>query len=667
MWIEAPGEAEAELASLVTADRLNIVLSEDSDCFVFGGPAIMRFDLNTSNDEEVVLYCADNTKAHPDLRLEHADFIFIALAAGGDYGQGIPNCGIDTAFQLAKTGLGRTLLEGVEHYQGHNLCAFLSSWCQSLILEAATNKSGLLPHKYPHLARSIPANFPTVMSLNLYAKPLPDPSMLASFAEHCFIWGDPVGILKHFSDAVFPGLATQSLMAAAQAHDLGFSAQSQTPISHVISLRGPSASAKCPRHQEVRLTLYLSSKYVNHIVTALEKWMKEERAKVKAWAPLEMVRVTWPALLSPLQLCISSVSSPLKFDMAILNYAGIHQVLSEQAWKHEQEDIKDDIEGEKETLPDLVPEDLIRTDAELETVSQWRTTVTGASKGVTDKTESEYHWLMKQCVEFLISHKLIQNSANFFCPNPPENAPLYIVAWIMNQKCEAMTYVFGRLFGLGSRPWQKSEVTGQMVGNPSVSETVAIYMTSLRTQKEILEDLYDFNHHPENWDLKAYVPGSHSERPSLHQWGGPLACRALGAIYTVAFLCLLRSNEVLKICCKHVEFHKDGMTLTLPFRKTHQDGGIEPFVLHALHEEEAHLCPVRALAEWIDASKITSGYIFRKIVMDDRPSAQDIPMTSEQFLEMFRNNLLDINVDPYPYGTHSFRCAGVAGASSFQT
>ena len=32
--------------------------------------------------------------------------------------------------------------------------------------------------------------------------------------------------------------------------------------------------------------------------------------------------------------------------------------------------------------------------------------------------------------------------------------------------------------------------------------------------------------------------------------------------------------------------------------------------------------------------------------------------TSERFLEMFRNNLIDIGVDPSSYGTHSFRRGG---------
>jgi hypothetical protein len=47
----------------------------------------------------------------------------------------------------------------------------------------------------------------------------------------------------------------------------------------------------------------------------------------------------------------------------------------------------------------------------------------------------------------------------------------------------ATTYGFGRLNGLGSIPWQKSEVSGKMLGNPSVSETVSRYMITLRKAK----------------------------------------------------------------------------------------------------------------------------------------------------------------------------------------
>ena len=64
---------------------------------------------------------------------------------------------------------------------------------------------------------------------------------------------------------------------------------------------------------------------------------------------------------------------------------------------------------------------------------------------------------------------------------------------------------------------------------------------------------------------------------SIHEWGGPTTRRALHAIYTLAFICLLRSDEVLKIRRQDLELVKedDGtmyMIVHLPFRKTHQDG-----------------------------------------------------------------------------------------------
>lgn len=52
------------------------------------------------------------------------------------------------------------------------------------------------------------------------------------------------------------------------------------------------------------------------------------------------------------------------------------------------------------------------------------------------------------------------------------------------QKMRAsMTYAFGRLCGIGPIPWHKSEITGEMVGNPSVSNIVSSFMVSLRRRK----------------------------------------------------------------------------------------------------------------------------------------------------------------------------------------
>ena len=171
-----------------------------------------------------------------------------------------------------------------------------------------------------------------------------------------------------------------------------------------------------------------------------------------------------------------------------------------------------------------------------------------------------------------------------------------------------------------------------------------------------MEKLYDFNHLPEHWEISDDQPNVVKRRDDIHKWGGPLARRAALAIYTVMFICLLRVDEVLKIKMEHIVLEDRKVILTLPFRKTHRFGGklfsfklsrimfiwltstlldIKPFVLHLLPEEEAYLCPVRALADWISASGITSRYLFRRMAAGDRPSARDSPMASADTLTTY--------------------------------
>jgi hypothetical protein len=48
--------------------------------------------------------------------------------------------------------------------------------------------------------------------------------------------------------------------------------------------------------------------------------------------------------------------------------------------------------------------------------------------------------------------------------------------------------------------------------------------------------------------------------------------------------------------------------------------GIKPFYLHLFPEHLAHICPIRALAQWLCVSEITEGYLFRKMSSGDRVS-----------------------------------------------
>ncbi|KAJ7652342.1 DNA breaking-rejoining enzyme [Mycena polygramma] len=236
----------------------------------------------------------------------------------------------------------------------------------------------------------------------------------------------------------------------------------------------------------------------------------------------------------------------------------------------------------------------------------------------------------------------------------------------------AATYGFGRIHGLGSLPWQKSEVSGKMIGNPSVSEAVSRYMltvlqvragevaTSARAvTPDIIYTIYHYNNQPQVSEIKPVTRRNRNAPVDINQWGGGRSRLMLHCVYVISFLCLLRFDEALKIQLQDIRrLTETSFELNLPFRKTSQYGEIKPFVLHELPKDQAHLCPVRALTAWLACSRITKGYLFPTITLRDQIGDSSRPMKSEKFLEMFRNNLLDIGLDPYPYGTHSFRRGG---------
>ncbi|KAH9003271.1 hypothetical protein EDB86DRAFT_3062790 [Lactarius hatsudake] len=267
-----------------------------------------------------------------------------------------------------------------------------------------------------------------------------------------------------------------------------------------------------------------------------------------------------------------------------------------------------DAEDIRLPLPDVTMTDLLAT-------------VKDVSRGVSDRTHDEY----LRCDELNLDGKKRLSS---------QVRATYGTA----QKMRAsMTYAFGRIHGLGD---------GRMVGNPSVSEVVSRYMLSLHRRKvkagetatsaraisaATMYTLYHFN---------ARVPVRDLRHPPAKGSKADCDQRLLQLAFTLAFSCLLRVDEVLKIQSHDfINLGNNRLQLTLPFRKTNQFGHIKPFVLHKLPEPMAHLCPVRAYAEWIKASRIKKGYMFRK-------------------LGCSCNNLIDIGVDPVAYGTHSFRCGG---------
>jgi len=93
----------------------------------------------------------------------------------------------------------------------------------------------------------------------------------------------------------------------------------------------------------------------------------------------------------------------------------------------------------------------------------------------------------------------------------------------------------------------------------------------------LLKKLYDFN-----YNFPIYRLGEAPRVSDIvdvhddHSWGQGRLRLMLQCIYTIAFLCLLRFDEVLKIQAHHLEVVDEAtgeIKLTLPFRKTHKYGG----------------------------------------------------------------------------------------------
>ena len=250
-----------------------------------------------------------------------------------------------------------------------------------------------------------------------------------------------------------------------------------------------------------------------------------------------------------------------------------------------------------------------------------------------------------------------------------KDTPTYIVNWIM-ESCESEATVasigltagkgctfnhalkmravaswgFAYKLGIGStEPWMRMR-SGEYQGNPSISHEVGRYMVSLNKRKvckfpgilkkfrlseklmnkqtwagevpmsrraiveKDLADFFEKNNIIDRMEVQDWNT-EYRKLDELSNWGGPLQRLMMQAIYLIAFTCLIRFDEVLKIQHHHIEVVNPDhghIRLTLPFRKTHQMGQIKPFALW-FNRKKKHLDPVYALLRWIHCSQIKSG------------------------------------------------------------
>ncbi|THU88646.1 hypothetical protein K435DRAFT_866116 [Dendrothele bispora CBS 962.96] len=164
---------------------------------------------------------------------------------------------------------------------------------------------------------------------------------------------------------------------------------------------------------------------------------------------------------------------------------------------------------------------------------------------------------------------------------------------------------------------------------------------------------------------------SKQDEPAHWKGGGFFGRALLSFAYSVAFLCLLRIDELLHMQTQDVRLivtnGRVTLHITLRWRKTDQEGDLKTFIFTELPEEDKHLCVVRNYRHWIAINGrhiLDPGPLFPKFA-GTVPDPKKGALSPSEFLDMFRHNLIECKINDLPYGTHSFRRGGCQYLSGF--
>ncbi len=124
------------------------------------------------------------------------------------------------------------------------------------------------------------------------------------------------------------------------------------------------------------------------------------------------------------------------------------------------------------------------------------------------------------------------------------------------------------------------------------------------------------------------------------------------ALILIAFFGAFRRSELAAIQYEDIEWHSDGVVITLARSKTDQEGeGIARAIPSTAQET---ICPVRALIHWLELSAISEGPVFRSINRWDQLGEKPLnPGSINQILKLLGS---ESGFDFIPLlSSHSFR------------
>ena len=171
-YITAPMEAEAQCGTLMELGLVDGIITDDSDCFLFGGSKIFKNMFNQSKWVE----CYELKDLEREFDLDRSKLIKLAQLLGSDYTDGLPGVGPVTALELL-----------AEFNSKDGLIQFREWWKQVQMLDKDVDYSSEFKRKFKRNATKLflRDNFPDKTVEMAYLEPEVDKDPTA------FEWGKP--------------------------------------------------------------------------------------------------------------------------------------------------------------------------------------------------------------------------------------------------------------------------------------------------------------------------------------------------------------------------------------------------------------------------------------------------------------------------------------------
>lgn len=186
-YITAPMEAEAQCATLQDLGLVDGIVTDDGDCFLFGGRRVFK---NMFANANKYVECYDMNDLEREFGLDRAKMIKLALLLGSDYTEGVTGVGPVTAMEILAE---FDTPEGLTQFR---------DWWESVQLKSSTEPAESMSDFKKRFKRNatkifLPANFPQPEVTEAYLHPEVDADPTP------FEWGAPdLDAIRTYMDAM---------------------------------------------------------------------------------------------------------------------------------------------------------------------------------------------------------------------------------------------------------------------------------------------------------------------------------------------------------------------------------------------------------------------------------------------------------------------------------